>query len=149
MKFPLAPLSQYILGIDWMTTKEFCEQYNVNAPQLKLTVLDSVNELLRIDAIKYKMFVDHAKFLNEPITEKLLVFCGFQKSEDEREPVVKYVAVNHEHRYEIIIDQYGYMLLPYCSVDSRRLNVMGDLSSLGLTYNDEVGRPYIIQSNAN
>lgn len=52
-------MTDYILNIDWMTTTEFCKTYDVPLP----TVSDGVNGFLQVDAIKHKMFVEHAKKL--------------------------------------------------------------------------------------
>ncbi|WP_192579301.1 dATP/dGTP pyrophosphohydrolase domain-containing protein [Dyadobacter aurulentus] len=60
----------FILNIDWMTTTEFCEAYNVPLP----TAREGVNGLLRIDAVKHKLFLDRAKALDRvPFKPKSLI----------------------------------------------------------------------------
>ena len=46
----LVPMTQFILDIDWMTTKEFCDTYKIPYP----TVIGGVNDFLQVDAIKQK-----------------------------------------------------------------------------------------------
>ena len=60
-------MTQFILDIDWMTTKEFCENYKIPLP----TVRGGVNDFLQVDAIKQKMFVEYAKFLNTDLREDM------------------------------------------------------------------------------
>lgn len=52
---------KYILEIDALTTTEFCNKYNVPKPVFTGEVNSSVNEMLRIDAVKHRMFVQKAK----------------------------------------------------------------------------------------
>lgn len=49
----------FILNTDWMTTTEFCKYHGVPLP----CISESADGLLRIDAIKHRMFVDYAKKL--------------------------------------------------------------------------------------
>ena len=60
-------MTQFILDIDWMTTKEFCETYKIQLP----TVTGGVNDFLQVDAIKQKMFVEYAKLLNMDLREDM------------------------------------------------------------------------------
>ena len=53
---------QFILEIDFMTTKEFCDKFNVPHPIFTGEVESSAKQFLQVDAIKQKMFVDYAKF---------------------------------------------------------------------------------------
>lgn len=62
-------MTQFILDIDWMTTKEFCETYKIPLP----TVTGGVNDFLQVDAVKQKMFVEYAKFLNTDLREDMFV----------------------------------------------------------------------------
>ena len=68
----------YILNIDWMTTKEFCLNTGAKIPN----VSGGVNAFLQIDAIKHRMFIEYAKFLNLNITLDMFIgdkaiFKGF------------------------------------------------------------------------
>lgn len=65
----LIPMTQFILDIDWMTTKEFCEEFKVPLP----TVTGGANDFLQIDAIKQKIFVEYAKFLNMDLREDMFI----------------------------------------------------------------------------
>jgi hypothetical protein len=60
----LLSMVDFILEIDFMTTIEFCKNYEVQLP----TIQAGANGLLQIDAIKHKMFVEYAKFLNKKLT---------------------------------------------------------------------------------
>lgn len=53
----------YILEIDAMTTVEFCEKFNVPVPYFTGEAQSSARQFLNIDAIKCKMFIQHAKKL--------------------------------------------------------------------------------------
>ena len=63
----LKSLSDYILDIDFMTTNEFCLAYKVPMPYFTGDVKTSVDLILQIDAIKQRMFVEYAKFLNKEL----------------------------------------------------------------------------------
>jgi hypothetical protein len=64
IKFDEKPtMIEYILEIDSMTTKEFCDKFKVPHPYFTGDVESSANLLIQIDAIKYKMFVEYAKDL--------------------------------------------------------------------------------------
>lgn len=66
----------FILNIDWMTTTEFCNAYNVPLP----TVNEGVNGLLRIDAVKHKMILDRAKALDRaPFKPKSLIDLEYER----------------------------------------------------------------------
>lgn len=55
----------YILDIDWLTTKEFCDKYDVKMPEFMHDTNWNVSELFRIDAIKWKMVMEYAKKLKQ------------------------------------------------------------------------------------
>ena len=61
-------LNEYILEIDWLTTTEFCNKFNVPHPRFTGEVESSVNEMLRIDAVKHRMFVEKAKEIRKNLT---------------------------------------------------------------------------------
>ena len=66
-------LEQYILDIDFMTTKEFCDTYNIPHPQYTGDVKTSADQFLAIDAIKQRMFVEYAKKLRKEATNVQLL----------------------------------------------------------------------------
>jgi len=87
----LISMVDFILEIDWLTTKEFCDKYKVPYPVFTGEIQSSVDQFLQIDAIKQKMFVEYAKFLNKKIilemfTGKKPVFYGFEIGETVSEP---------------------------------------------------------------
>ena len=51
----------FILEMDWLTTTEFCEKYNVPQPEISKGIDGGVKTLLQIDTIKQRMFVEKAK----------------------------------------------------------------------------------------
>lgn len=55
----------YILGIDWLGTKEFCEKYDIPVPYYTGEVKSSADQFIRIEAIKSRMFIEHAKKLRK------------------------------------------------------------------------------------
>mgnify|MGYP003403190717 FL=1 len=127
----LIPMVQFILEIDWMTTKEFCDTYKVPHPFFTGDVKSSADQFLQVDAIKHKMFVTHAKFLCQNITIQILEKLGFV-SVDVRGGHPRY----KNGKYEIVNDDMGFWLEPYDSVDGSRLTKVQDLVGYGLSYND-------------
>ena len=86
----------YILNIDWMTTTEFCNETGAPLPNIR----GGVDSFLQIDAIKHRMFVEYAKFLNKPITLDLFigkskVFENFEVALNfEDKPVLRIIGEN-------------------------------------------------------
>jgi hypothetical protein len=68
----LISMVDYILEIDWLTTTEFCNKYNYPHPYFTGEVKSSAKQFLNLDAIKHRMFVEYAKFLNKQLTLKIL-----------------------------------------------------------------------------
>ena len=64
----LVSMVEFILEIDWLTTMDFCKQYGIPLPKHNGDIDYGVSEMFRIDAVKQKMYVDYAKFLNKKIT---------------------------------------------------------------------------------
>lgn len=122
---------QFILEIDWMTTKEFCDTYKVPHPFFTGDVKSSADQFLQVDAIKHKMFVTHAKFLRKNITVQILEKLGFV-SIDVRGGQPRY----KNGKYEIVNDDMGFWLETYDSVDGKRLSNVESLVGYGFTYND-------------
>ncbi len=126
----LVPMVQFILDIDAMTTKEFCDKFNLPHPFFTGEVESSANLFLQVDAIKHRMFVEYAKFLNKNITANLLLkVLGFENTEagvgNETYKYEKYVIRN---------DKYGYWVEPYDSVDGFRVKTISDLVGLNVCY---------------
>jgi len=64
-------LYSYILEIDFLTTKEFCDKFNVPHPKFTGEVESSVCDMLRIDAVKHRMFVEKAKQIRKSLTQPI------------------------------------------------------------------------------
>ncbi|HTJ53321.1 MAG TPA: hypothetical protein VL443_27890 [Cyclobacteriaceae bacterium] len=62
-------IKDFILELDWLTTKEFCEKYNIETPSWKGSVELAASEFLNIDAIKWNMVKDFAKKQKLPIAQ--------------------------------------------------------------------------------
>jgi len=52
----LVSMVNFILDMDWLTTKEFCDKYGAPLPSPVGGVESAVNQLLTIDAIKHRFF---------------------------------------------------------------------------------------------
>lgn len=129
----LIPMIQFILDIDWMGTKEFCDAYEIPHPFFTGDVKTSADLFLQVDAIKHKMFVEYAKLLNKAITSRILLEnLGFENM-DVRGGYKKY----KNGKYVITNDQYGFWLEPYDSVDGCRVHKLNDLISYDFTYNNK------------
>ena len=62
-------LIDFILELDRLTTKEFCDKFNHPLPSWKGNVGVAVSEFLSIDAVKYKMIKDLAKDINKALNQ--------------------------------------------------------------------------------
>jgi hypothetical protein len=123
----LVTMVDYILNIDWMTTTEFCNETGAPLP----TVRGGVDSFLQIDAIKHRMFVEYAKFLNKELIyemfegEKRIFECG---KYIDRQPSTSF------NTYEV----NGVVLFADSNTQrnvSRGLKV-NDLTTLGILYNE-------------
>jgi hypothetical protein len=64
-------LLKFILDIDFMSTKEFCNNYNIPTPLSKSKSSEELAfEFITLDAIKYKMLVEKAKEVKNKIKGK-------------------------------------------------------------------------------
>lgn len=128
----LVSMVDFILEIDWLTTKEFCDAYGIPYPYFTGEIKSSVDQFLQVDAIKHKMFVEYAKFLRKDLKIEMFIgenpiFVGFEKVDVRGgNPKVK------NRKYEITNDQFGFWLEPYDSVDGYRLHKIQDLVGLNV-----------------
>jgi len=151
----LIPMVQFILEIDWMTTKEFCETYQIPLP----TVTGGVNDFLQVDAIKHKMFVEYAKFLNKPLE------MGMFYPLNEKGEIMFYDAINFENankfkdaerkllfngfslkgsyqssmmtiHFQDVLNIWWWDRTTQVWSISKGLKTIGDLVNYGLSYND-------------
>lgn len=124
---------KFILDIDWLTTKEFCDKYSVPHPFYTGEVNSSVDKLLQVDAVKHRMFLEYAKFLNKDLTQDMFVgesaiFVGFEafNINGDSNTQVK------NGKYTITFVKDGFYLSPYDSVDGVKLVKIEDLASAKL-----------------
>ena len=127
----LVSMVQFIINIDWMTTSEFCDAYNVPHPYFTGQVKTSVDQFLQIDAIKCKMFIEYAKLLSKKITAEVLEKYMCFESVDVRGCHPQY----KKGKYTITNDDHGFWLEPYDSVDGSRITKIEDLINYNLSYN--------------
>lgn len=135
MSKSLLPMVQFILEIDWLSTVEFCDTFNLPHPRFTGEVESSAKQFVNLDLVKHRMFVEYAKLLNKKLTADMFVgknplILGF-KNMDTRGGNPKFKC----GKYEITNDQYGFWLEPYDSVDGRRLSKVEDLVNYGFYYN--------------
>lgn len=133
MKVKIISMVQFVLDIDWMTTKEFCAEYSIPRPYFTGDIKSSADQFRKLDVIKHKMFVEYAKLLNKNITTEILQKNMAFESVDVRggNPQFK------NGKYTITNDEFGFWLEPYDSVDGCRISKIEDFVNYGLTYNDQ------------
>lgn len=64
-KIDMVTLSNYVRTLDFMTTKEFCEQHGLPLPVFTGDVKTSATAFLQIDAIKFRLIKEYAKTLKD------------------------------------------------------------------------------------
>lgn len=106
----LVPMVQLILDIDWLTTKEFCNEYGVPLPYFTGDVKTSADKFLQVDAVKHRMFVSYAKTLNKKIDRTMFfgngkIFLGFDQSGNEKEMLFSFGEL------EILSNNEGFWIL--------------------------------------
>jgi hypothetical protein len=127
----LVNLTDFVVNLDYLTTKEFCHTHKVPEP----TVHEGTEGLFRIDSIKHRFVVQYAKFLKKSITTDILVKTfGFLPQNERSNIYLPYVW----DKYTIRTDQYGFWLNAYDGIDGRRVHTLGDLVDLGLVYKDKL-----------
>lgn len=115
-----------------MTTKEFCDTYHIPHPVFTGEVKSSADLILQVDAIKQRMFVEYAKFLNKPLSLDLFignskVFENFEVTSNfENKPVLRIIGQSQVYAY---INDDGFSM-NYPSMAKK----IEDLVSLGLQY---------------
>ena len=68
----LIPMHQFILEIDALTTKEFCDKFSCPHPKIiPGNIEKTADQFLQVDAIKHRIFVAYAKFLNTPLKKEM------------------------------------------------------------------------------
>lgn len=143
----LIPMVDFILEIDLLNTKEFCEKYNIPIPVFTGNVKTSANQFLQVDAIKQRIFTDYAKFLYKDIKEEMFIgdkpiFSGFIKctpSYASKNGIEKSFDDFGQNEFSITIYKvpektYNIKGKTFCT--SFHLKKIGDLVNMGLTYNN-------------
>ena len=98
-------MTEFILEIDWLTTKDFCDRFKVPHPYYTGDVKSSADQFIHIDAIKHKMFVEYAKFLKGKLNLNMFIgdkaiFPGFEKATNfENIPVLRMVGSNQVYAW--------------------------------------------------
>ncbi|MES2287521.1 MAG: hypothetical protein V4547_17635 [Bacteroidota bacterium] len=128
----LVSMVDYILAIDWMGTAEFCKEYGIQEPYFTGEIESSAKQFLKVDCVKHRLFVQHAKFLNKPLNGAMLKGLEFHCID---------MCGGHPQyesgKYQITNDEYGFYLQPYDSVDGARISKVMDLIGLEVYYHGE------------
>lgn len=61
----LKSMVEFILEIDFMSTKDFCDKYGCPHPFISKDIKESADSFLQVDVVKHRLFVAHAKALNK------------------------------------------------------------------------------------
>lgn len=130
--FKLISMVDFILEIDWLTTAEFCKKYNISPPYFTGEIASSVEQILRIDAIKHRIFIEYAKLLNTQLTVELLTKMNFKELPKRSS---SFPSRYEYGKYKIIDDEHGFWMAGYDSVDGKRLHKLSDLTGYNLTIN--------------
>lgn len=94
----------YILKIDAMTTKEFCENQGCPLPIPMNDIESSANQFLQIDAIKHRLFVSEAKRLRRSAAHHSQMPNSLNKM--HKPIVVEQYADNGEFSHWHLIDPH-------------------------------------------
>lgn len=93
------PMVDYILDIDWMTTTEFCEKYQIPKPRFYpgATPEEMAGYFLQVEAIKAKIFIEYAKQIKRAI------------------PINKPESLTKENFWNELYDKYPDKMKVFCS----------------------------------
>lgn len=69
----LSQMADFVLEINAMTTTEFCKKYKIDLPYFTGEVESSAEQFIRLDGIKYRMLVNHAKKWKEKESDTWLL----------------------------------------------------------------------------
>lgn len=61
----------FALDIDWLTTNEFCDKFSIPVPRWAGNAQALADQVLHLDAIKYKMLIDKAKEISRRKPEEV------------------------------------------------------------------------------
>ncbi len=133
-KHKLVSMVDFILAIDWLGTKEFCEKYKLPEPYYTGDVKSSAAQFINLDVIKGKMFLEYAKFLNKKLALEMFIgphkkIDGFTQVDSRGGNITLECG-----KYTITIDEHGFYLEPYDSVDGERVTRIEDLAGLDIQY---------------
>ena len=130
----LISMRKLVLEIHALTTTEFCLKYKIPTPTLSSVSPSMTNELLRIDAIKQRFFVEYAQFLSKKVNLNVLIKqLGFSLSEAEGNG--RDVELLNDG-YCVIHSEGGELWLSsYDATDGREINIIEDLVGLDIEVN--------------
>jgi hypothetical protein len=137
----LIPMVDFILDIEWMTTTEFCNETGAPLPTIK----GGSDSFLQIDAIKHRLFVEYANFLNKNLTDEMFIgdnptFPGFVKctpAEAEKKDILN--SFDNFGKDEYMIRMYRNYeangVTKKAFVTSFHLKKVNDIVTFGMQYN--------------
>jgi hypothetical protein len=100
----LISMTQYILDIDWLATKEFCDKYHIPHPFFTGDVRTSADQFLQIDAVKHRMFLEYAKFLRKPLQLGMFFPSDFDGNVLEK-PNDNSADIESKNKYQQAVDR--------------------------------------------
>lgn len=135
MKKSLLPMVQFILEIDWLSTVEFCDTFNLPHPRFTGEVESSAKQFVNLDLVKHKMFVEYAKLLNKKLTADMFVgknplILGFKKNNYVKGDYI----ILENGKYEITINEDGFWL-DFHDSGAIKINRVENLVGYGFYYN--------------
>lgn len=129
----LISLRKFVLETHGLTTTEFCLKHKIPTPSLSSVSPSMTNELLRIDAIKQRFFVEYAQFLSKKVDLFVLIKeLGFGLSEGGNGRDIELL----NNGYCILHSEGGYLWLSsYDATDGREVHIIEDLVGLDIEVN--------------
>ena len=129
----LISMRKFILETHGLTTTEFCLKYKVPTPAFSSVSPCITNELLRIDAIKQRFFVEYAQLLSKKLDIFVLIKeLGFSLSEGGNGRGIELLnngyCVLHSEGSELWLSSYD-------ATDGREVNIIEDLVGLDIEVN--------------
>jgi len=112
-------MKQFILNLSFLTTKEFCEKYDLKLPSNsnKKTKEELAFEFITLDAIKYKMIVEEVKIIKSNVDldyiQKVLRFSKFYNpkikiNKNNNPKTLNYIFKNFTIEIRIISDSISF-----------------------------------------
>lgn len=134
----LISMVDFILDTHCLTTNKFCTKYNFPLPKFNNNIDKAVIEIMTIDSIKHRLFVEYAKLLNRNLMSDM--FMGnnplFPKCRQIDVSENKYLHFRLSHRLDIFFDKKGCCLQPHIDqMEGYYIKKISDLINLEIEIN--------------